>query len=146
MPRRMQPHTRCRGWDFKFRQARNMIRCNASESIYVATRCRRNLILAALLAGVIASRQKPVHKVSWWNQLFSRNHQRTRFVLDFELCLRKRGFHLPKICVLVDEGGDAMMGLGKFPALMSVHCSWFEKEANVNCFYNSFIVSLIVKR
>ena len=24
----------------------------------------------------------------------------------------------PKICVLVDEGGDAIMGLGKFPGLM----------------------------
>ena len=24
----------------------------------------------------------------------------------------------PKVCVLVDEGGDAIMGLGKFPGLM----------------------------
>ena len=35
---------------------------------------------------------------------------------------------VPKICVLVDEGGDVIMGLGKFPGLMSVHCSWFENR------------------
>ena len=70
-----------------------------------------HLMLVAFASGVIASRQKPVCKVSWWNQLFSRNHQRTRFVPDFEFGLRESGFHLSEDYVLVDEGGDAINGV-----------------------------------